>query len=78
MELDRADLDAVLLSLAICALDRPGWREYLRGIAEHLDATNGARLFDQFRVLNEDRWRAVQRYPLSGVPEWPDTRKDPA
>lgn len=65
VELDGADAQAVVLSLAICSLDRPGWHDYLRSIASRL-ASNAAEQFDEFRRLNADRWQQDQPASLVG------------
>lgn len=43
------DRSAILLALADLSLARPGWFNYLRGIAETLD---GGTMFDGFRVTS--------------------------
>ena len=63
--LDEADRQALLLSRAIASLDRPGWCQYLRGIAEKY---SGAELFDQFRALNADRWAQGPARPMMPGP----------
>jgi hypothetical protein len=61
--LDHADRDAVILALAILSLDRPGWLQYLRGIAGAIFFDDPRVLaaqvetFDEFRRLNADRWQ---------------------
>jgi hypothetical protein len=51
----KADRDACVLALAILSLDRPGWHNYLRGVAREM--FDGLLEFDEFRRLNEDRWQ---------------------
>ncbi len=56
IELAVADRDAVLLALAWLSLDRPGWFEYLRGMAAKVGGdVVGRAAFDEFRRLNADR-----------------------
>lgn len=51
----QADRAAIVLALAILAIDRPGWHEMLRGIAEkHF---NQAAAFNDFHRLNADRFQ---------------------
>ena len=64
LELDYSDAQAVLLALALCSLDRPGWLSYLRSIAVKL-AANAGEQFDEFRRLNQDRWQQDPPVPLA-------------
>jgi hypothetical protein len=70
------DRDALLLALAILSLDRPGWLDYLRGLAGRIggDVTPlshtkvspgvaGEGAFDYFRRANADRWAAAPPAP---------------
>lgn len=54
LDLDEADRQAVLLALARLSIERPGWDEYLNGIALRIDTNvNGrASTYDQFRTLS--------------------------
>jgi hypothetical protein len=53
-----ADRQAMLLALAILSLDRPGWLEYLRGVAREYFDHDGVPVFEELRRLNADRWVA--------------------
>jgi hypothetical protein len=48
VELPEDERQAVLLAIAHLAVERPGWLDYLRGIAARLE---GVEMFDQFRDL---------------------------
>lgn len=51
-DVDReSDRQAILLSLALCSLQRPGWENYMRSIARTL---HGETMFDEFRKYNAD------------------------
>ena len=50
--IDESDRQATLLALAELALSRPGWGQYLRGIAEKLQ---GVEMFDGFKRTSADR-----------------------
>jgi len=52
---DDRDRQALLLALAILALDRPGWDDYLADIAGKF-GENGRTLYDEFRRLHADRF----------------------
>jgi hypothetical protein len=59
---DDADTQMLILALAICALDRPGWNEALLRIVQRIAPERGdycARLFDEFKRLNDDRFRPM-------------------
>lgn len=51
-DLPDADRQAILLSLALCSLQRPGWCVYLRTIADRF-GPNGVELFTAFRECNQ-------------------------
>lgn len=51
--LEPGERDMVLLALAICALDRPGWFDALTRIAEKY---HGRDAFLEFHQLNADRF----------------------
>jgi hypothetical protein len=61
VEFDESDWQLVLLSLAICALDRPGFDYALGLIAERC---NGRGPYLEFKRLNADRWRESPPRPL--------------
>lgn len=80
--LDHADRQAIVLALAILALDRPGWIEYLKRIAARF-GPNGDALFEEFHRFNADRWRTAPGAPvtppapLEGDPPSSDRRSVP-
>lgn len=49
--LNDADLQAVMLALALLSYQRPGWLEYLRGIA-HKPPFNASPMFENFRTIH--------------------------
>lgn len=51
----QADRMACLLALAILSLDRPGWHNYLRGVAREM-FDGQVEEFEELRRLNADRW----------------------
>jgi len=51
MTLAEEDRQLVLLSLALCAIDRPGFDAALRSIAGQFD---GVELFEQFKTMSDD------------------------
>jgi hypothetical protein len=55
-QLEEGDRQLVLLSLALCALDRPGFDHALSRIAEQL-APAGVALYTEFKRLNADRFK---------------------
>lgn len=64
-ELDVADRDAVLLSLAICSLDRPEHLAMLRDIALRIGRGGlGGEIFEECRRVNADRYAARPPLPL--------------
>jgi hypothetical protein len=50
-EVPEDDRQAVILALARLAAERPGWTEYLHGVAARF---NGATFFDRLRAVAED------------------------
>jgi hypothetical protein len=57
----KADCQAIALALATLAIERPGWKSYLRGIAER---HGGAADFDMFLAIDE-RARKLCIWPAS-------------
>lgn len=51
VKVDEADRQAIIMALAGLALRRPGWNQYLRGIAEQF---RDVEMFDEFKRLNAD------------------------
>jgi hypothetical protein len=79
---DRADCEAILLALAILSLDRPGWRDYLAGIAAKFSASpniTGQAKFEAFRDANADRFgdRVLRRAadPQDMLVGWSEQRE---
>lgn len=60
--LNEAQRQAVVLALAILALERPGWDQMLHETAGCLD---GHELYDRFKSFNADQWpkETVKRAP---------------
>lgn len=50
--LDESDRQAILLALAVLALQRPGWDTYLGEIAKRF---HGREMWRQFKTYNADR-----------------------
>jgi hypothetical protein len=66
---DKADVDLVILALAILSLDRPGWEEACRIAAGKASGAvyredTARHSFNEFRRLNEDRWKARPPAPV--------------
>jgi hypothetical protein len=59
---EEADRQLLLLALAICALDAPGFDQALRGIAAQLRGgpgeQDGTPMYEVFKRFNRDRWLA--------------------
>lgn len=62
---EEADRQLLLLALAICALDKPGFDGALRRIAGQIRGgpgeENGTRMYETFKRLNVDRWKSSSR-----------------
>ncbi len=59
--LEEGDRQMLLLALAICALDRPGWDHALGSIAANIPG--GTPLYEEFKRLNADRFVAREAQP---------------